>query len=71
MRNALQRVSALAFALALAGCASTHGLAPESQPRDANTLATTQSFGASSDAQFPKQDWWPAYGDAQLNELIE
>lgn len=70
MRTAFQRVSALALAFALAGCASTHGLAPESQPGDANALATKQSFGATSDAQFPKQDWWTAYGDPQLDALI-
>ena len=70
MRTVFQRVSALALAIALAGCASTHGLAPESQPGDANALATKQSFGATSDAQFPKQDWWTAYGDPQLDALI-
>ncbi|KGQ19845.1 NodT family RND efflux system outer membrane lipoprotein [Lysobacter dokdonensis DS-58] len=63
---------ALATSVFLAGCASTHGLAPESQPRDANaTLATKQSFGATSDARFPAQAWWKAYGDPQLDALID
>ncbi|MUV15125.1 efflux transporter outer membrane subunit [Noviluteimonas gilva] len=63
---------AVATTLFVAGCASTHGLAPESQPRDANaTLATKQSFAATSDARFPAQDWWTAYGDPQLNALID
>ena len=65
-------LSALAFAVFLAGCASTHGLAPASQPRDANaTLATKQSFNATSDAQFPTQQWWTVLGDPQLDALIE
>ncbi|MGO4550143.1 efflux transporter outer membrane subunit [Lysobacter sp. 2RAF19] len=63
---------ALAATVFIAGCASSHGLAPETQPRDANaTLATKQSFGAASDAQFPAHDWWTAYGDPQLNALID
>jgi NodT family efflux transporter outer membrane factor (OMF) lipoprotein len=62
----------MAIALFVAGCASTQGLAPATQPRDADTtLATRQSFGAASDAQFPKQDWWTAYGDPQLDALID
>ena len=65
------RLSALALATLLAGCASTHGLAPASQPRDANaTLATKQSFKATSDAQFPTQQWWTVLGDPQLDALI-
>jgi len=65
-------LSALAVAVFLAGCASTHGLAPASQPRDANaTLATKQSFNATSDAQFPTQQWWTVLGDPQLDALIE
>ncbi len=63
---------ALAATVSVAGCASTHGLTPETQPRDANaTLTSKQSFGATSDAQFPAHDWWAAYGDPQLNALID
>ncbi|NUS61364.1 MAG: efflux transporter outer membrane subunit [Lysobacter sp.] len=71
MRLSLLPLS-MAIAVFVAGCASTHGLAPESQPRDADTtLATKQSFGATSDAHFPQQDWWKAYGDPQLDALID
>lgn len=61
---------ALACALFVAGCASSHGLAPATQPRDADALAVTQSFGAANDASFPRQDWWNALGDPQLDALI-
>ena len=72
LRQAAPVVAALAVALAIAGCASTHGLAPATAPRDADTLATTRSFGATaaSDAAFPTQDWWTAFGDPQLDMLV-
>ena len=58
--------------LLLAGCASTRGLAPQGRMADADALAATRSLGphALSDAAFPKQDWWNALGDPQLDALI-
>lgn len=58
--------------LLLAGCASTRGLAPEGRMADADALAATRSLGphAPSDAAFPKQDWWNALGDPQLDALV-
>lgn len=72
-RRALRPLlTALAAALILAGCASTHGLAPEGRALDADALESQRSLGAYavSDAAFPKQDWWTALGDAQLDSLI-
>jgi NodT family efflux transporter outer membrane factor (OMF) lipoprotein len=63
-------VAALVTALALAGCASTHGLAPSTHPLDANRLATSHTLAGLSDAAFPTQDWWTAFGDPQLDALI-
>ena len=65
-------VPALAVVLFLAGCASTHGLAPQGRPTDSDSLATARSLGAQalSDAAFPTQDWWNALGDPQLDALI-
>jgi NodT family efflux transporter outer membrane factor (OMF) lipoprotein len=54
----------------LVGCASTHGLAPESHPTDASQLASARSFGAFSPADFPSSDWWTAFGDPQLDALV-
>ncbi|BCT93333.1 multidrug RND transporter [Lysobacter helvus] len=71
MRHAFPTVAALALAVALAGCASSRGLAPESQPRDANALEIQRSVGATSDAQFPTQAWWTALGDPQLDALVD
>jgi NodT family efflux transporter outer membrane factor (OMF) lipoprotein len=71
MRLASPSFAALALAIALTGCASTHGLAPQSQPRDPNALATSRSFGATSDARFPTQSWWTTFGDPQLDALVD
>jgi NodT family efflux transporter outer membrane factor (OMF) lipoprotein len=64
--------SALAAVLVLAGCASTHGLAPEGRLTDSDALASARSLGTPSlsDAAFPTQDWWNALGDPQLDALI-
>ena len=42
---AAPRVRALPLACSLAGCASTHGLAPQGKPLDADTLAAARSLG--------------------------
>jgi len=60
----------LAVAFAVAGCASTHGLAPQDQPTQADSLAAGQSLGGFSKADFPHDDWWKALGDPQLDALI-
>lgn len=71
-RRAFPAIAILVSALALAGCASTHGLAPEGRLTDSDSLQTSRSFEAYklSDAAFPTQDWWSALGDPQLDALI-
>ena len=71
--NALRRSSVLALAAALfaAGCASTHGLKPESAMRSADDLASAKSL-ASTEVHgdgWPTDAWWEAYADPQLNAL--
>lgn len=68
---------AIAFGALLASCASTHGLAPDGQPLDPDGLSAARSFAsddaasaAISDAAFPDRDWWTAFGDPQLDALI-
>lgn len=66
----LAPVLAFVVAAALAGCASTHGLAPASTPMDADALPASGSLDAASPAAFPRTDWWRAFGDPQLDDLI-
>lgn len=44
------------------------------QPRTADSFAVTQSFEAGDDmgvGEWPTEQWWLAYGDPQLDQLIE
>lgn len=66
--SATQRALIGASALALVACAPTLATAPS--PIAAESLATARSFDA-PEAQWPADQWWRAYGDEQLNALIE
>src|ERR1700722_8691329 len=57
----------------LSACASTHQLRPESAFVPANALQTHQSLSGTpiDAAAWPKAQWWTAYGDTQLNALID
>lgn len=63
--------AALFLALAMGGCASTHGMSPHVRALDANGLASDRSIGAFSQARFPQVDWWTSFGDPQLGALID
>jgi len=67
------RALALLFAsaLALPGCASAPDLGASS-PLGSGALARPQaSFQASAQAAWPADAWWRAYGDPQLDALID
>jgi NodT family efflux transporter outer membrane factor (OMF) lipoprotein len=69
MRNSLLSLFAI---MLLGACASTHQLRPEAALVPANRLQMHQSLtGTAIDAAaWPKAQWWTAYGDTQLNDLI-
>ncbi len=57
----------LATAALVVGCASPSGATPHS-----HELMTAAKVGASaSDAPWPSADWWSAWGDPQLNAVID
>jgi NodT family efflux transporter outer membrane factor (OMF) lipoprotein len=60
---------ALAMALSLGACAS---IPPQNLagPEPVQALATVQSFAAPA-GEWPGDNWWRAYGDAQLDALVE
>ncbi len=61
----------LAVSLALAGgCAQVPRLDPPPTMKKVNELASSSSFAAPSTA-WPGNEWWRAYGDPQLDALIE
>ncbi len=68
--------SRLALPLLLAslvGCATSGGLEPVGQLAPADGLATRESLAAHAGdgATFPDLDWWTAFGDPQLDALVE
>ncbi|GAB6196095.1 efflux transporter outer membrane subunit [Lysobacter xanthus] len=68
---AVRRLAPLFLALALAGCASTHGIAPVGAPADADALAASATLGRAGHAAALSRDWWRAFGDPQLHALVE
>jgi NodT family efflux transporter outer membrane factor (OMF) lipoprotein len=62
-------LTAATAAFALGACApSMKSLAPLADP---SGLASEKSFAATPAADWPSDHWWEAYGDSQLNTLIE
>ncbi len=63
---------AAAVASILAGCASTHDLAPQSGSVQIDSLQTRQSLEAvPTEASRPDARWWLQFNDPQLNQLID
>ncbi|MFL6661844.1 MAG: efflux transporter outer membrane subunit [Rhizobacter sp.] len=57
----------LATVALVAGCASPAGVAPPSQAM----LTPAQVGATAADTAWPRTDWWSAWGDAQLNALVD
>ena len=64
------KLPTIAMAMLLAGCASTHGMAPATAPMDADALAAQRSLAGDASATFPDLEWWRAFGDPQLDALV-
>ncbi len=64
-------IAGLAAAIMLGGCAalpSKGELRPIAPPE---SYEVGQSFAAASESDWPSDLWWKAYGDSQLDQLIE
>ena len=61
------------FATLLAGCASMKGLEPQGKLTDIDRLAKPHSLSGVelTNAPWPRDDWWTAMGDPQLDALID
>jgi NodT family efflux transporter outer membrane factor (OMF) lipoprotein len=61
----------LALTIIIAGCASTHGIAPESHMPDPASFDVGNAMRqADASARWPDASWWRALGDSQLNALV-
>lgn len=66
--RALLAGTAAGLLLLVAGCAPNLGERPQIQPLD--HYKTEKSFAAAV-VSWPQDDWWRAYGDAQLDTLMD
>lgn len=70
----MKRVAiAAAVALLLAGCADMGHIKPASRVLPAADLAAGKAIesAVAQDAHWPDEQWWQAYGDPQLDRLVE
>ena len=56
--------------LGLGGCAAVPDLGPKPLPRAAEAVAADRTFAGATES-WPDDQWWKAYGDPQLDALIE
>ena len=61
---------AAASALTLSACASLPNMGPAPQMKPAAAFAASQSLAA-PDRPWPTDSWWAAYGDPELNALVD
>lgn len=64
-------IRASLLAMTLAACASLPERAPAASAISADALASAQSFQTAQAAPWPSDSWWTAYGDPQLDALID
>ena len=60
----------MAALLALSACAAVPDLGKAPAPRAASSIAAAETLGQGS-ALWPADGWWKAYGDSQLDALME
>jgi NodT family efflux transporter outer membrane factor (OMF) lipoprotein len=72
LRGARSGLALLAGTLLLTGCARMGRQDPPASMLDAHAVPAQRMTGALGvpAAQWPRQDWWEAYGDPQLSELV-
>lgn len=72
LRKRSNLLAFLAISLIIAGCASTGGITPQSRATDPTSLDAGDAVrAADASAHWPNADWWRAYGDPQLNALVD
>ena len=59
------------LATSLASCATVPNLGAKPELRDAATLSATATLAPTANHNWPAAAWWTAFGDPQLNGLID
>ncbi|MEG3177734.1 efflux transporter outer membrane subunit [Sphingomonas sp. RB3P16] len=63
-------ILAMMLTTALAGCVTPPRLGPQATAKPVTAYETVVGFSA-PDARWPTERWWSAYGDSQLDALID
>ena len=63
-------IALTACVMLLSGCVSMSGIEPQAKITQADTLATGKNISFAPRIVRPTDEWWKAYRDAQLNDLI-
>ncbi|HMA32330.1 MAG TPA: efflux transporter outer membrane subunit [Casimicrobiaceae bacterium] len=73
MSGRIGRGVVMSAVLLVAGCANMHGLAPEASPASADALASARTLATvkTSPSAWPDAHWWKAFGDPELDRLID
>ena len=72
VQRGVAALAVLTISLAMGGCASTRGIAPQAHGIEASSLDAGAAIrAANAEAQWPAADWWRAYNDPQLNAWID
>lgn len=72
MRSSVYLSSLIAVFSSLSGCISSHGILPQANRLDDTELVTdTAIHEATQAAAWPKEQWWHAYHDPQLNRWVD
>jgi NodT family efflux transporter outer membrane factor (OMF) lipoprotein len=61
----------VAAALVLSACANSAGIAPQAVVREPSALGLPMATAAGADVAAVDVAWWQAYGDPQLDRLVE
>ena len=61
---------AIATCLPLSGCVHLAGIDPQSKPIAAQQLDAGKNIASAAAMEWPKENWWQAYQDPQLNALV-
>ncbi|GAB3551573.1 efflux transporter outer membrane subunit [Noviherbaspirillum agri] len=69
MNKTLRRTGIALLPALLSACVSFQTLAPAQQPLDRVEMPST--LAGTADASWPNDAWWTAFGDAQLDRLID
>jgi NodT family efflux transporter outer membrane factor (OMF) lipoprotein len=68
-RDTALNMAAAGAVVLLTACANFQGIAPSAVATDRVTLPTPGAIDQTQNA-WPKENWWSAYGDPQLDQLI-